>query len=300
MSVAEQHRFLLRLLFDQDLRADFFDDRARVLAENDLVGDDAAAFLSVDRHGLELDADARRRYLMSALCRAYPLSTCAIAAMQGAEPLSAFLASPSLLWEPNARTVSFGEHLRRLVSLARWGEPPVVAQLVQAILAFERAAVDLATGVRAAIRRNETIPEPTGADPNALASGKVVLPPFLSVLELPVPPAVVRTALGQPGPEDAWLRIESARFDPARLVSVARADPMPVTIVLRALPAGRIVEGGVAPLVDVRHLVAELPGRRTATLKTLDRTKRLAALPEADRRVVKQLVEARLLDLTRD
>lgn len=304
MSAAAQHRFLLRLLFDQDLRDDFFADRGRTLADAELAPDDAAAFLTLDRTGLELDADGRRTYLMSALCRSYPLTAAAVGAMAGGDrQLSAFLASESLFSDTPVRTAAFGEHLWRLISLSPWGVPPVVTGLLASVLAYERAAVDGAAAVRAALGRGETIPAPVRPDAALLARGRIRLPPFTAIVELPLAPAVLRAALDHATPEDAWQRIAARRIERGRLLTVARADPMPVTLVLRSLPRGPGIEragaGGVAPIVEVRHVVAEIGGRRGASLQALDGTRTLAELPEAERAVARRLADEGLLELER-
>lgn len=301
MSTARAHEFLLRLLFDEDLRERFFEDRLEATLEEGLTEDERTMFDRIDRHGLELDAAMRRTYLMSALCRSYPLSAAALGSLpRGPESLSAFLASPKLLGETSVRTEAFGEHLTRLVEMNASGASPVLLSLVGALLSFERGVASEAARVRRAVEDGGEAPEVEKPTASSLRTRAVVLPPHLVVAELPVPLAVVRTALDHVGPEDAWHRIAAGRLSSARLMSAARADPMPITLLARAVVRGPVLgrgAGGVAPLVEVSFITAELAGRRAASLGAVDGTKKLDDFPAPDRSRVKHLLDAGLLAL---
>lgn len=79
---------------------------------------------------------------------------------------------------------------------------------------------------------------------------------------------------------------------------------MPVTVLSRAIVRGMATEragaGAGAPLVDVRHVVAELSGHQRSWLEGFNGTKALAELPPADFRVARQLAEQGLLELRFD
>lgn len=297
MSAAEQHRFLLRLLFDAEVREAFFEDRPRVLAAHGLDAEDVAVFTALDREGLELDASMRRTCLMSALCRAYPLSAAALGCQRdGARSLASFLASAALFADLGKRSAAFGDHLRRLLEFDVFHLPPQVSGLVSAFLSYERALVDDAAKVRAELLERGVVEVPVRPARDGLLLRRVSLPPFLVLAELPVPPGVLKGALDQVGPEDAWLRIEAGRLSPERLLTVARADPMPVTVVARGWAhEGGLARAGVSPLVEVSHTAAALPGRRSALLGALDGTVALGMLPEPLRGIATRLAEAALL-----
>jgi hypothetical protein len=299
---APAHRFLLALLFDADLRERFIADRAGVLAEHGLAGAESQPFLGLDAHGLELDAAGRRTYLMSALCRGYPLTAGALGALpEGPRRLAAFLASERLWGDRGQRAVAFGQHLQRLLELDPWGLSPAMKGLLGSLLALEAGLADRAARLRAAVERGEAVEMPRAWSNNEIKRRKLALPPFLLAVELPVPTALVRTALDQLGPEDAWHKIESGRLQASRLLSVARADAMPVTVlsraVLRAGGAALTGAGGGASIIDVTHLTAELSGRKGALLALVDGSKLLSELPAEARPLLKQLLEAGLLTL---
>lgn len=291
------HHYLMRLLFDEELREAFLEDRAAALGEAIALGptqgglapSDLGIFRALDGDGLAIDAAARRRYLMSALCRAYPLSAAAIgAAPGGARRLSAFLTSIPTR-DPAARATGFGDHLARLVELNAAGLPAPAVVLLTALLALERAAVDNAAACRAAVAAGTPLPSPRPPGSAARKQRPIALPPFSAIALLPAPTAAIAGALDGVGPGDAWHRIEGGGLELDRLVTVARADPQPVTVLTRAVPAG----GG--ELVEVRHLRAELRGRKDGWLMGLLGQARLHELPPAQQKLAEKLMEAGLL-----
>ena len=278
------HTFLLRLLFDEELRTRFGSDRAGVLRDYP----DAAPLADVDQAGLVLDAALRGRYLMSSLCRAYPLSCGALGA-DGGEALRAFLASPQLLKPLARRNAAFGDHLKRLVDFGDhgWLEP---------VLAWERALVDNAAAVRADPVTSEGKPSS-----GQRKRGHLALPSHTVVAQLPWSLELLTTALEGLSAANAWHRIEAGRVDVGRLDSVARGRPLPVTMVGRGLAGGpglQRVGGDVAPLIEVRHITAELVGTQAARLQRLAGQK-LDALNDPDRRFASRLLDAELLTLIR-
>ena len=257
-------------------------------------GADPALFLAVDAEGLRIDAEGRRRYLMSALCRPYPLSAAAVGAALGPRSLSAFLASPAIFGPLGRRSAAFGDHLGRLIELSL---PGPAQGLLQATLALERGLVDNAAALRQAAEAAPGPPQKPSS--GQLKRGKIALPPYFMAVELPVPPELLRAALAGVGPEDAWARIE-AGLDFDRVVAVARGDAGPVTVLARGFVRGMSLEragaGGVSPLVDLSHLSATLAGRQAAAVQALV-GKRLGELPAARLRMARALVEAGVLGL---
>lgn len=288
MSTATQHAFLVRLLFDEELREAFFDDPEATASREGLAPDDLDALKTIDRTGLELDAAMRRDYLMSALCRPYPLTAAALGSLPGGpRRLAAFLTSPRLLADPSTRSEAFGEHLSRLLSFGTL-MPPVWDGLIESVLAFERGLVREAAALRRSVEQGGAVPVVT----RQRGAGPVALPAFTFAVELPVPTALIRGALEQVGAESAWHHISAGRLSSQRLLTVARADPLPVTLLARATvvgtPAGSVVE--------VTHLTAELHGRRAAFFAALDGTRPLSDFPPAEQSALERLVEAGLLE----
>jgi len=283
---------LIQLLFDAELRGRLPDEAAAVAEELALP---LALLEGLDEKGLALDADGRRRYLMSALCRSFPLSSALLGAgVGGPERLAAFLTSSELFGSPSERTAAFGRHLFRLASFHPDTDTRV-QQAVLSVLEYERALAENAAAVRAAVGQGIAVPPPTAPDRASRRRGRLQLPPFTIITELPQPMAALQAAMEGLSSADAWLRIDRGAVDGARLGAVLRSAESPVTVVARAHVTGRLVErggsGGVAPLVDVAQRTVELRGRKGRWLQGLA-GERLADLAPAQKRLAEGLLKA--------
>ena len=296
MNPTAQHQLQLRLLFDADLRARLRADPDAALAGLDPA--DAAVFRGMDLDGLELDAQGRARYLMSALGRAWPVSMAALGAALGPAALSAFLATPALFLPMGPRTLAFGAHLQGL--LDRLPEPGLV-DLLGPTLSLEQGLAQNAANLREAVARGARIPPPQAWSKGDLKRKQICFAPFSGVAVLPQPSEVLAAALDHPSAEDPWTPVALGRASVARLISVARAEPSPVTVVFRGVAGATTLEragaGGLMPVTEVRHLRAELRGRKDAWLSSLDGSFGLADLPPAQERLARSLLEAGLLTL---
>ena len=296
----EQQDFLMRLLFDEELRERFARDAKRTLAEEEVLEAARPALCDVDAHGIEVDASMRREYLMSALCRQFPMSATALGTLDnGPRRLSAFLASKVVLGPMAPRTHAFGEHLERLLQTgaAEFGHEATV--VLASLLELERARADNATAIRNEVASGGEVPQPGAPTAAQKKRGRVALPPFLLACELPLPTSVMLAALDHPRPENAWQHIVAKGASRARWLSATRSLPLPVTVLSRGFVRGLAIEragaGGVAPLVDVSHLTVELNGRRSAELGDLNGTRTLKELPVSVRGLAQKLLEQGLL-----
>jgi hypothetical protein len=306
-TLRRQYDLMIQLMLDGELRERFYADDARdeVIRELGLDDDDVAVLGGIDRFGLEVDARVRRDYILSALCRAFPLTAAGIgASAQGKNAIVAFLSSHRIRDTLGERTAAFGDHLGRLLSLGAVGLSRQGTVLLEGILTLERARVDVAAAVRAEVEEKgpQAAPGPP-AKPTAslMKRGKLALPPFFIAQELRMPLSVVQNALDDVSADSAWHKIRDGALSAGRLDAVARALPMPVTVASRAITRGVSVEragaGGVSPLVDVRHLVAELSGAQGAWLQRFDGSRTLAELEPGVFRTARQLAEQGLLEL---
>jgi hypothetical protein len=301
-AVDRQYRALLRLLFDVRLRRQLARDPDAALAELGLSRAEAAPLRAIDPRGLELDAAMRRRYLMATLCRAYPLSSAALGAVPGgAEALAAFLATPALVAPLGERTRAFGDHLTELLEANAARLPAVACGLIAAFLSLERGRAANAAAIRAAIEAGAPPPTRATYSSSSIKRSKLGLPPFFLAAELPVPSSVMKNALDQAGPDNAWSLIEAGGLSIERVISVARGDEVPVTALCRGIATGHTSEragaGGVAPLVDVSHLYLELAGRCGELLSIFDGSHKLTDLPAPGRRLAKSLLDGGFLQL---
>jgi hypothetical protein len=306
-TLRRQYDLLIQLMLDGELRERFYsdDERDQVVDELNLDDDDVAVLGNVDRFGLEIDARVRRDYILSALCRAYPLAAAGIGGSDaGRAAIVAFLSSNRIRDTLGERTAAFGDHLARLLSLGAVGLSRQATVLLEGVLTLERARVDVAAAVRAEVDAKGPSAAPgVPSKPTAslMKRGRLALPPFFIAQELRMPLSVVQNALDDVTADNAWHKIRDGSLSPGRLDAVARALPMPVTVASRAIARGVSVEragaGGVSPLVDVRHLIAELSGAQGAWLQTFDGTQTLSELDPGSFRSARQLAEQGLLEL---
>lgn len=300
MTTPGPYGFYLRLLFDGALRERFGTNRVQVLAEAGLSPEDAMPFMMLDLEGLELDARGRQRYLMSALCRPYPLSAGCLGSLPGgAASLDAFLGSDALFLALGPRSIAFGEHLFEVLEARRGELGPESAELVGAVLALERALVQNAHTIREAVARGEMPAAPNPPTKSRLKRGRVVIPPYFLAAQLPVPPQVLIGALDHITAESAWGKLSQGALDINRVRTVARAAATPVTILARGVVKGvsseRAGAGGVAPIVDISHVSAELMGLGAGLLRSLEGGVLFEDLPVGLRPIVTELVKAGVL-----
>jgi uncharacterized protein (UPF0276 family) len=251
-----------------------------------LLDGDAPIPAGVDPAGFALDADGRRRYLLSALCRSFPRSAALLGALPGMAPqIARFLGQPAMFGPLSARAGAFGAWLAGLLD----GAPlePAARDALAAILDLERALIDNAGRARAAAAAG-ALPAPG----RPKSRGVIRLPPYTLVAVLPCPSPALDSALDGAGAGDAWRRVVSGDLDPARIEAVLRAPPGPATLVARAVPAPGGPEGG-----EVQHRTVELRGARAGAVAALA-GERLEQLPPAQAGLARALVGAGVLELS--
>ncbi|MCB9777610.1 MAG: hypothetical protein H6742_03515 [Alphaproteobacteria bacterium] len=300
-------RYLLALLLDVERRAEHARGPDAACAAFGLTPTQAASFRDLSMAAVAADADARVRYLMSALCRAYPLSSGAIgAAPGGRDRLVAVLAAPDAIAGPARRNALFGRHLARLLEL----DPMQAGRGVTAFLApfveVERALVESSARLREAVTAGHAPPAPRRPSKKERRTGRLVLPPSLVAARLPASPEVLRAALMGITPENAWQRIEAPGDAWERVVAVARAadgpaGSTPVILLARGVVHGvasaRGGAGGVAPLVDVRHRTVELSADVGGLLRQCDGSMGLDDLPPRQARLADALLDAGFIEV---
>jgi uncharacterized protein (UPF0276 family) len=303
----DPHPLLLRLLLDPAARAAFIAEPTAALQALGATAKAQADLAQIDVQGLILDADLRARYLMSALCRPYPLSAAALALRCGPAALMAGLADPALRTE--RRPLRFGEALMALLQgppadpadqdPATSLDQPCVLELIAAILSLEAGTAEGAHALREAHLHRPPAPEPPPHPGQVPDRARPTLPPNLRAFVLPQPPGLVKAALDGVSAADAWGAIQARQHSAARLVSVARAAQNPVTVLIRAVP-GRWLPApvpGLPPLFEVSHRTAELRGNQARFFSQLDGQTRMADLPPRSRGMVEVLLRAGLLSL---
>lgn len=301
-AISEQYQFLLRLLFDEELREQFAENRSAVFAEEGLSSATIKAFSKLDIYGLNLDAQGRKRYIMNSLCRSYPITSAAIGSLpNGPRSLSSFLKS-SVIFQPiGQRNLAYGRHLKRLITLNHWGASRATMYLMETFLQFENALIENAISIRSAVTLGNPPPAPIEYSASHFKKCRVHLPPFLLAVVLPTSTEMMKTALAQISSANAWDTICAGVLDFSRLNTLARSDLDPVTVIARGLVSKlsheRAGAGGLSPLIGVHHLQIEMVQDRKEWLQSFDGSKKIRDYPMNEQKRIKNLIHAGFLTL---
>ena len=297
----EQEDLLLELLFQDERRAEFFADRAGFLKQTKASDETSTFFMALSEYGLVVDAEYRQHYVMSTLCRAYPLVSASIGCTErGRWALRTFLSSEAIFSTTRERTRAFGEHLFQILDFNIAELPPETHRLLVPYFHLEQTRVENAALLRAYVEENQSLRDVVLTlehSPKDLQNGKLIRPPFFQHIELPFPVAVIQNALDGCRAENAWHKIQHGHLQPERLSSVARALSMPVTVAMRGIVKNisRSAVPEVAPLIDVNHLTLELNGRVGETFSGFDGSRVLVDYPPALQSLASVLVDGGLL-----
>jgi hypothetical protein len=251
MSLAAQEQALFDLLFDSGLRRRFADGSVAALTGYDLSDAERADFLTVRTDALALDARLRAEFVLSHLCRAFPLSfTLAASLPAGVAPLRDLVDTRVMRAPPVDRPVRFGERLRETLAAAALpaGERDGVLAIVDAELGMAMTAAS----VRRAVMSRSAPPGEPGPPAPGWQQRPLVLAPFVSAAVLPASYAHIKTALCPCADSELWGRLAAAPPAPGlRARAFAKAAA-------RVLLARARVRRPSACDIDVDHATLEL------------------------------------------
>ena len=121
MSFQEQERALFDLLFDQTLREQFCSNSLKALEGYDLSEEEQADFREIRPDALEMDAKMRRGFLLSHICRAFPLSFSLVCSFDGGRNiLKNLVDADTIRANVFERPVLFGTRLRETMAEFRY------------------------------------------------------------------------------------------------------------------------------------------------------------------------------------
>ncbi|NKB35785.1 MAG: hypothetical protein GKR93_01260 [Gammaproteobacteria bacterium] len=243
MSFQEQERALFDLLFDRSLRAHFCKDATQALSPYDLGVEELADFQAIRPDALEIDAKMRRGFILTHICRAFPLSFSLVCSLDGGRDiLKDLIDSEMVRANMLERSILFGTRLRELL-LAYTFERAKEQTTSIAILEAELSMAMIASSLKKQVLDNSyeaTDPAEFGADwsdkPIKLAAhvAAVIVPqPYADMKRLlcPVADTELWSHLAQNPPGRAQrrrvLENENRRifFARARINQFSRCDP---------------------------------------------------------------------------
>ena len=227
------YQTVLQLLFDRDVREQLLFDIGNCAIEQ---GISLSLLTNIDHVGLSLDAQEREAYILSSLCRLYPISCALIGSHpKGKEAIAQFLSSPHIVGNLSHRAIAFGQHLERLLDfliLPRTITPPVLA-FVRMEQALQQVRVDLRQRME-----EGTTQISIQKYQEELPIGTMQFPPYTIVAGLPFSTSLLKHVLEIPRSDEMWRRIDSGSLSWERTNALLRAPEQPVTYLCRALPKG--------------------------------------------------------------
>ena len=147
MSFQEQERAMFDLLFDQRLRGHFCRDAEQALESYELSTDELADFAAIRPDALEIDAKMRRGFLLTHICRAYPLSFSIVCSLDGGRDiLKSLVDSQTVRANSLERPGLYGTRLRETLSnlsFDRANEQTMTLAIVEAELSMSLIAASL-------------------------------------------------------------------------------------------------------------------------------------------------------------
>jgi len=252
MSFAEQERALFDLLFDQPLRERFRKLSGAALVDYALTDDERADFSGIRADALALDAYLRADFLLSHLCRAFPLSFSLASSLPGGfDLLRGLIDTRTMRSPPDERTPAFGVRLRELLA----AKPFSSAQEQAAVIAIVEVELGMAT-TAGALRRALAAGETGPPGPPVLAAGwqdrPVQMAAYVSAALIPRSWPQLKNALC-PGPDsELWAHLSGTPLPASvRTSSLTQGTP-------RLLLAQARVTHLSACDVNIEHATVEL------------------------------------------
>lgn len=185
MSLAAQEQALFDLLFDAPLRARFARESVAALAGYDLDESERADFATVRPDALELDARLRGDFLLSHLCRAFPLSFSLAATLpRGLDLLRELIDAPLMRTAPVRRPAEFGRRLRTRLAQERLSSTQEQAAAL-ALVEAELGMAMTAETVRESVLAGAPPPPPPTAPESGWQDFSLALAPHVSAALLP-------------------------------------------------------------------------------------------------------------------
>ena len=252
MSFAEQERALFDLLFDQPLRERFRKLSGAALVDYALTDDERADFSGIRADALALDAYLRADFLLSHLCRAFPLSFSLASSLPGGfDLLRGLIDTRTMRTPPDERTPVFGTRLRELLATKSFSSAQEQAAAI-AIVEVELGMAMTAGALRRALAAGASAPP----GPPALTAGwldqPVQMAAYVSAALIPRSWPQLRNALCPGSDTELWAHLSGTPL-PASVRTSALAQGAP-----RLLLAQARVTHSSACDVNIEHATLEL------------------------------------------
>ena len=302
MSFAEQERALFDLLFDHPLRERFRRSSSAALADYALSEEERADFSAIRADALELDAYMRADFLLSHLCRAYPLTFSLVSSLPGGLDLLRRLIDTRIMrTPPDERTPAFGARLREKLATSRFSS----AEEQAAVIAIAESELGMAM-TASALRRTSTSGSAAPVEHPALTGTWQDRPlqtgAYVSAAVIPLSYPQLKTALCPCAETDLWAHLCGTPL-PASVRTAALAQETPRLMMAQARITHRSacdvnIEHATLELSDgFAPLLAHVDGKTTVTgiLAEMRRVGASEQLLKGIEAAFRQLLEAGML-----
>jgi len=252
MSFAEQERALFDLLFDHALRERFRKSPGTALRDYELDDSERADFFGIRSDALEMDAYIRADFLLSHLCRAFPLSFSLASSLPGGfELLRQLIDTSTMRTPPDERTPAFGARLRELLAASPFSSAAEQAAVV-AIAEVELGMAMTAGALRQTLAAGGSAPPSPPALPVHWLEQPLQMAAFVSAALIPRSFPQLKQALCPCPDAELWTHLSDTPL-PASVRTGALAPQTP-----RLLLAQARVTHLSACDVNIEHATLEL------------------------------------------
>ena len=275
MSFAEQERALFDLLFDHGLRDRFRKSSVAALHDYALDDDERADFSIIRADGLALDAWLRADFVLSHLCRTFPLAFSLTSSLPGGlDLLRQLIDTQTMRTPPAERTATFGARMRELLAANQFNSAREQAAVI-AIAEVELGMAMTGGALRQTLATGESPPAPAPGLDAGWLDRPVQMAPYVSAAVIPRSYPQLKSALCSCADTELWAHLSGTPL-PASLRSEALTRDEPRLLLAQArvthLSACDVsiehttmeLSDGFAPLfahVDGKTSVAEILGQ---------------------------------------
>jgi hypothetical protein len=252
MSFAEQERALFDLLFDPALRECFRKSSDNALRGYALSDEERADFTGINAEALEMDAYMRVDFLLSHLCRAFPLSFSLASSLPGGlDLLRQLIDTRTMHTPPDERTPAFGARLRQLLVASPFSSAAEQAAVV-AIAEVELGMAMTAGALRRTLTAGGSAPPAPPTLPADWPDQPVHMAAYVSAALIPRSYPQLQHALCPCPDAELWTHLSGAPMSASvRTAALAQQTP-------RLLLAQARVTHLSACDVNIEHATLEL------------------------------------------
>ena len=279
MSFAEQERALFDLLFDHGLRERFQKSSSAALRDYGLSDEERADFSGIRADALAMDAWMRADFLLSHLCRAFPLSFSLVSSLpEGLDLLRRLIDTRTMRTPPDERAPAFGARLRELLAANPFNSTPEQSAVI-AIVETELGMAMTASTLRKTLAAGGTAPPGPPTLDARWRDRPVHMAAYVSATVIPRSHAELKNALCPCPDTDLWSHLSGTQL-PAPVRTASLAQEMP-----RLLLAQARVTHLSACDVSIEHTTLELSDGFAPLFAHVDGSTSVAGILEQMRRV---------------